>query len=211
MCENLALLQRLTAEEGWREHFETAEQSALVSALFENAVILYARATDIAPIARQSWFGQSKLPKDLRTTHSQVLWLRSKELAHFGHSMPVDGAPLLEEALTLEFRGDMDTIAFRSVWSSNRIAFVGAFKVLATNVFELASVAAEQRIRETYDKVAEVSALDRSLLSEIKYFPVKGKMAEPFRGVRGEAKDGYSLSRYTSVTAVPAPTSPDDA
>lgn len=70
----LNLLRRLT-HAGDETPLSDDDMTTIVGSLMTNAIILYARATDTKPIARRKWFGEGKLPTDVRAVHRELLSL----------------------------------------------------------------------------------------------------------------------------------------
>lgn len=202
--ECLQLLRRLTTTDDWNEPFDMNEMGILIGSLFDNAIILYARATETKPIGRQKWFGIEKVPSERRQTHKAVMLIRDKELAHFGSGMPVDGTPMLEEALVLVNHGFATSLGFRTNRSRNRGQFAADFRALAEHVAAVAKESAMARLDEALVIINPLLKTDRELRLLVGQYP----LAENLR--RG-AHDGSDLGRgseaqtYAETIAVKIP------
>lgn len=140
----IRLLRRLTSADD-----ETAlgddDLTTIVGSLMTTAIILYARATDTTPIGRRRWFGVGKLPPTLRSVHAELMLLRDKEVAHFGKGEPVDGAPLLVEALVFRPFDVAHPLGHLSRRAHNRAAFARRADELVETVLGLATEAVSAR------------------------------------------------------------------
>lgn len=174
--ESLELLRRLTTETEWQGGFSLDEAGTLAGSLFDTAIIMYARATDTKPIARQKWFGIDKLSPEQRPTHRAVMWLRDKELAHFGKGTPVDGTPLIEEALVLVDHGASTSLGYRANRARNRGQFSSDFRKLALAVAELGKQASGKRFEEALVAVGEATAVDQDFIDLIQRHPITERL-----------------------------------
>lgn len=199
--ECLQLLRRLTTSDDWNEPFDMNEIGVIVGSLFDNAVILYARATDTKPIGRQKWFGIEKVPVEHRPTHQTVMLIRNKELAHFGSGMPVDGTPMLEEALVLVNYGFAYSVGFRANRARNRGQFASNFRILAEIVTKLANDSAISGFNEALTILNPLQKSDMELQDLINRYPLAKSLC---RGAH-EGSDlvaGSESKTYVETVAV---------
>lgn len=72
----------------------------LIGALFNQAVILYARATTTRG-DRSKLIGEAKLTTDQRATHDEAMAMRDAAVAHFGRAEWLAEGPMVREAVIL--------------------------------------------------------------------------------------------------------------
>jgi hypothetical protein len=197
--ECLQLLRRLTTTDDWHEPFGMDEVGLLAGSLFDNAIIMYARATETKPIGRQKWFGLEMVPMEHRSTHKSVMLIRNKELAHFGSGMPIDGTPMLEEALVLVNNEAGTSLGFRANRARNRSQFSNDFSSLAKLVTSLAKEAALSRLREAQAMMTPLVTEDRWLRQLISRYPLTTNLQ---RGAHETANDGEGSESHTYAETV---------
>jgi hypothetical protein len=202
--ESLQLLRRLTISDESSANFSIDETGVLAGSLFNNAIILYARATETKPIGRQKWFGIEKVPTAHRLTHKTVMLIRNKELAHFGTGMPVDGTPMLEEALVMVDHGHTISIGFRANRSHNRGQFAADFSSLAEIITEVARQTTVTQIEVAQQILGPLVGRDISLNSLIQQYPLADDLRS---GAHSTAKlePGVSSETYAQTIAVKIP------
>lgn len=88
-----------TSEQSDADTVDRTDASTTVGALFDHAIILYARATTPKG-ERLSLIGTPKDPDD-RALHDEVLRLRSSVVAHFGRGDLLTEGPFYKEAVIL--------------------------------------------------------------------------------------------------------------
>lgn len=204
VVECLQLLRRLTTTDDWNEPFDMNEAGVLVGSLFDNAIILYARATETKPIGREKWFGIEKVPNEFRVTHKAVMLIRNKELAHFGSGLPIDGTPMLEEALVLVDHGLATSLGFRANRTRNRAQFAADFRSLAEHVAAVANEAALARLDDGLAVLNPLLKSDPELRRLVDRFP----LAESLRRGAHEGTDlgrGSDTRTYAETVAVKIP------
>ena len=195
---NLELIIRLQTSGGMPPSLAADDGGNVIEALFVASVIVYSRATVTTPIARRSWWGPDKLPKDLRRTHDTVILLRDKEIAHFGKGSDVVGEPLLLEFLYFS-PGDRSPINFRANNWSTRPELIYEMVALVAHVRR----DAEKRMRVQFESVAknlaEVRALDSKIVSLVRNFVINDPRFH--REPPGEAvTEGANITRvWTTV------------
>ncbi len=199
--ECLQLLRRMTTSEDWHEPFNMNEVGILAGSLFDNAIIMYARATETKPIGRQKWFGVEMVPLEHRSTHRAVMLIRNKELAHFGSGMPVDGIPMLKEALVLVDDGQNASLGFRANRARNRSQFSNDFMTMATLITAMAKEAALARLREANAMLIPLVTEDERLRELIMRNPLSTSLK---RGAHEKAQvgEGTETRTYAETVAV---------
>lgn len=76
------------------------EEGMLTGALFNQAVILYARATTTKG-NRSKLIGEAKLTTEQRATHDEAMTMRDEAVAHFGRAEWLIEGPMVREAVVL--------------------------------------------------------------------------------------------------------------
>jgi hypothetical protein len=71
------------------------DETVRTGALFTQAVVLYARATETQG-DRPKLLGEAKLDTDQRATHDEVMDVRNKVIAHFGRGESLFDGPLVK-------------------------------------------------------------------------------------------------------------------
>lgn len=189
----LRLLRRLTSGSD-ETALDDADLTTIVGSLMTNAVILYARATDTQPIDRRPWFGISKLPQSLHAGHRELMRLRNKEVAHFGKGEPVDGAPLLVEALVLRPFDKEHPIGHLSSRAHNRAALAKRAEGLVERVLALATQAVSERHTEVFRALTELAKNHDPVMARLRGLP----LADP-RLLAAEAHSQEGATRSTSA------------
>lgn len=174
--EALALLGKMTNSEYNNQMLSNTEAGTLAGALFDNAVILYARATDTDPIDRRKWFGSGKLDRSDRATHANVMRLRNKGIAHFGNAVTVDGATLIAEAIVFDPANLECQIAYRANRVHNRSKFAKDLDQLAAKVASMAQTAAIDRMTALRAALLILSKLDKSLGGLVTAYPLDERL-----------------------------------
>ncbi|MDD1452708.1 hypothetical protein NHF48_020070 [Sphingomonas sp. H160509] len=200
----LVLLKRVTSTDDWKQPFSTDEAGTLAGSLFDTAIILYARATETKPVGRQPWFGTGKLDADQRVLHSSVMWIRNKELAHFGSGRPIDGTPMIEEAIALFNHGTKIGVAYRASRSRNRGQFAKDFSILVGTVTDLAETASKQRLEDAHRELGLAVAADPSLIKKIRTFPLSSRLSftDPLLAASPENADGFRAYGETTINKI---------
>jgi hypothetical protein len=165
------LLRRLTSGSDGTA-IADADLTTIVGSLMTTAIVLYARATDTAPIDRKPWFGVSKLPQPLRAVHREMMHLRNKEVAHFGKGQPVDGAPLLVEALVLRPFDREHPIGHLSSRAHNRAALAERAERLIARVLEIATRAVDERHTEAFRALSALAEVRDPVMAELRDLPL---------------------------------------
>jgi len=151
--------------------------AVISGALFVQAIILYARATE-TKADRPKLLGEGKLTKAERATHDEAMDLRNKCIAHFGRGEALDSGPMYKEAvlfslLLVDGRPKKQVGAF-STRTQHKVAFSARLSALLEK--RLAQIA--ERTQDLFDRVDE--ALE-----------VAGQSDEALRA---------SLARYESIS-----------
>lgn len=167
----LNLLRRLT-HAGDETPLSDDDMTTIVGSLMTNAIILYARATDTKPIARRKWFGEGKLPTDLRAVHRELMQLRDKEIAHFGKGEPVDGAPLLEEALVLRPSDRDHQLGFLSSRMHNRAALARRAEYLVEMVLALCEETVSKRHTDIHRLLSKLAEAKDPVMAKLGTMPL---------------------------------------
>lgn len=165
------LLRRLTSGQD-DTPLADADLTTIVGALLTNAIVLYARATDTAPIDRRPWFGVSKLPEPLRPVHAEVMRLRNKEVAHFGRGQVVDGAPMLDETIVLRPFDTVHPIGHLSSRAHNRAGLVRRAGRLIEAVLGLATDAVNRRHTEVFRAIAALAEAGDPVMVRLRSMPL---------------------------------------
>lgn len=76
------------------------DRTTIIGALFDKAIITYARATAQGGNNRMSILHEDRLDPKLRNQHQRILALRNACVAHFGPGESMDGRPLVRTAVT---------------------------------------------------------------------------------------------------------------
>jgi hypothetical protein len=171
-ADNLRLLNRIVANDEWKAPFSNDEAGSIAGSLFDSSIILYARATDTAPVGRLRWFGADKLRENHKDVHKQVMWIRNKELAHFGSGALVDGTPMVTEALALVEFEDHAAVMFRASRTRNRDGFAQRFAGLVDVVSAMAREAGGRRMAEVIESWNKSVADDQSILALLASTPL---------------------------------------
>jgi hypothetical protein len=167
----IKLLRRLTS--GWDEtRIEDSDLTTIVGSLMTATIILYARATITSSDARRPWFGEGRLPRVLRPTHDELIRLRNKEVAHFGRGHPVDGTPLLEEALVLRPFDPVHPIGHLSSRAHNRAALARRTEELVEAVLKIALQSANKRHTEVFMIIEKLAASGDPTMARLGTMPV---------------------------------------
>lgn len=145
----LRLLIRLTSASD-ETPLDDEDITTVVGSLMTSAIVLYARATHTPPIGRRPWFGTGKLSGEMRTVHEKMMYLRDKEVAHFGKGEIIDGAPLLSEALVLRPESATHPIGYLTRRAHNRAELVRRFERLVSTVLALSIDAVNARYTEVH-------------------------------------------------------------
>lgn len=198
--DSLTLLKRITSSDDWKEPFSTHEAGTLAGSLFDSAIILYARATETTPVGRRPWFGHSKLDIAQRELHKAVMWIRNKELAHFGSGRPVDGAPMTEEAIAMFDHGSKVGVAYRASRSRNRGQFAKDFSCLVASVANLAEAASKARLQEAHYELGQALASDPSLARKMQSYSLSERLSYQDPGVMAAPEDEDGFRAYGETT-----------
>lgn len=165
------LLLRLTSGSD-ETSLSDADLTTIVGSLTTTTIILYARATDTPPIDRRPWFGETKLPANLRPIHRELMRLRNKEVAHFGKGQLVDGSPLLTEALVLRMFDAEHPIGHLSSRAHNRTGLARRAERLITMVLEAAMAAVNIRHTEVVQALSRLATTRDPILDRLRTMPV---------------------------------------
>jgi len=102
----LALLAAIAEDRLFFED-DSIDQTTISGALFDKAIILYARATAQGGNQRDAILHEDRLDPALLDRHRELLQLRNECVAHYGHGDNVDGGPLVRVAVSWsEYRID---------------------------------------------------------------------------------------------------------
>lgn len=187
--ESLALLNRLSADNGWEREFSPHDAGLVAGSLFNSAIILYARATETKPVGRTAWFGTGKLSAEDRELHRTVMWIRNKELAHFGSGRPIDGTPMIEETIALVSEEDRAKVSYCTSRARNRVKFALDVQVLTKAVLTLAHTASMARLDELGTELKLAFDADPTLASKVLRFQVSARLMETIQDYRAPSSD----------------------
>ncbi|CAM3236649.1 hypothetical protein SPAN111604_12435 [Sphingomonas antarctica] len=210
----LRLLRRLTSGSD-ETPLDDADLTTIVGSLMTTAIILYARATDTPPIDRRPWFGISKLPQSLRDVHREVMRLRNKEVAHFGKGEPVDGAPLLAEAMVLRPFDKDHPIGHLSSRAHNRAALAKRAEKLVERVLEIATRSVSDRHTEVFTALTQLAQNHDPIMTHLRGLPLTeprllAAEAHSQEGVTS-SNSARNFSRVAVVEIHDDPSSDDEA
>lgn len=118
------------------------DETVLTGALFTQAVVLYARATETQG-DRPKLLGEAKLDPEQRATHEEAMDLRNKVIAHFGRGETLLDGPLVKEAVVLSLYLDGDRRKTRlgayTTRAAHKVAFAARLAcLLETRLNEIA-------------------------------------------------------------------------
>ena len=136
------------------------DETILTGALFTQAVVLYARATETQG-DRPKLLGEAKLDTVQRATHDEAMNMRNKVVAHFGRGDALLDGPLIKEAVVLSLYLDGERkkkrIGAYTTRAANKVAF--AARLAALLEVRLAEVADRyQRLFDAVDHELEAAA-----------------------------------------------------
>jgi len=141
-----------------REAGSLHDETVLTGALFTQAVILYARATETQG-DRPKLLGEAKLDADQRAIHDEAMDLRNKVLAHFGRGEALLDGPLVKEAVVLSLYLDGDRRKKRVGTYTTRAAHKVAFSARLASLLEVRLGEIADRHQKLFDAVdAELEA-----------------------------------------------------
>jgi len=191
----IRLLRRLTSA-GDDTPIDDGDLTTIVGSLMTSAIILYARATDTKPIDRRPWFGIGKLAAELRPVHSELMRLRNKEIAHFGRGQPVDGEPLLVEALVFRPFDPIHPRAPLPRRAHTGAALARRADALVAGVLEMSLDAAGARQTGVFRILFELPRLKDPVIARLRDMPLVDAQLRAMEGetqrrpsVPGRAKD----------------------
>lgn len=167
----LRLLRRLTHVSD-ETSIADDDMTTIVGSLLTTAIILYARATVTTPIGRRRWFGEGKLSSELCIVHRELIFLRDKEIAHFGRGRPVDGTALLEEALVLRPFDRDHPLGYLSSRIHNRAALARRAENLVVTVVALSEAAASERQTEVHRILSALAEAKDPLMARLGQMPL---------------------------------------
>jgi|TARA_B100000378_G_scaffold271550_2_gene262202 hypothetical protein len=134
------------------------EETVVTGALFTQAVILYARATETQG-DRPKLLGEAKLDSAQRATHDEAMDMRNKVIAHFGRGELMIDGPLVKEAVVLSLYLDGERRKKRVGAYTTRAAHKIAFAAWLAALLEVRLGEVADRYQKLFDAVdAELEA-----------------------------------------------------
>lgn len=134
------------------------DETVLTGALFTQAVVLYARATETQG-DRPKLLGEAKLDPDQRATHDEAMDMRNKVIAHFGRGETLFDGPLVKEAVVLSLYLDGDRRKTRIGAYTTRAAHKVAFSARLAALLETRLNEIADRYQRLFDAAnAELEA-----------------------------------------------------
>jgi len=128
------------------------DETVVTGALFTQAVILYARATETQG-DRPKLLGEAKLDAGQRATHEEAMDLRNKVVAHFGRGEALLDGPLVKEAVVLSLYLDGQQRRKRIGAYTTRAAHKVAFSARLAALLEVRLAEVADRYQKLFDAV----------------------------------------------------------
>lgn len=153
----VALQDRDRAE---REDGSLNDETVATGALFIQAVILYARATETQG-DRSKLLGEAKLSSADRATHDEAMVLRNKVIAHYGRGEELSDGPIVKEAVVLSLYRDgarrRKRVGVYTTRAAHKVAFAARLAALIET--RLAEIADKyQKLFDESDAALETAA-----------------------------------------------------
>lgn len=137
-------------------------ETVVTGALFTQAVVLYARATETQG-DRPKLLGEAKLDPDQRATHDEAMDMRNKVIAHFGRGETLLDGPLVKEAVVLSLYLDRDRRKARIGAYTTRAAHKVAFSARLAALLEIRLNEIADRYQRLFDAAnAELDAAGKA-------------------------------------------------
>jgi hypothetical protein len=127
-------------------------ETLLTGALFTQAVVLYARATETQG-DRPKLLGEAKLDSAQRKTHDEAMDMRNKVVAHFGRGNAMTDGPLVKEAVVLSLYLDGERRKKRIGSYTTRAAHKVAFAARLAALLETRLTEVADRYQKLFDAV----------------------------------------------------------
>lgn len=128
------------------------DETVVTGALFTQAVILYARATETQG-DRPKLLGEAKLDAEHRATHDEAMDLCNKVVAHFGRGEALLDGPLVREAVVLSLYLDGERRKKRIGVYTTRAAHKVAFSARLAALLEVRLAEIAGRNQKLFDAV----------------------------------------------------------
>ncbi|MCZ4343799.1 hypothetical protein O4H52_19470 [Sphingomonadaceae bacterium G21617-S1] len=128
------------------------DETVATGALFTQAVVLYARATETQG-DRPKLLGEGKLDSAQRATHDEAMDMRNKVVAHFGRGDAMTDGPLVKEAVVLSLYLDGERRKKRVGAYTTRAAHKAAFAARLAALLETRLGEVADRYQKLFDAV----------------------------------------------------------